>query len=127
MANRQKYEQEYVINTSPKILYNFLATPSGLAEWFADDVNSRGDNYIFEWDGSEEEAELIGKKKGEFIKFKWLEADDEEEYFEFRIEIDDITGDLSLIITDFADDDELEESQMLWDSQINELTQIIGG
>ena len=126
MSNKIKYELEFVMKSSPKILYNYLASPSGLGEWFADNVNSRGEIYTFVWDGSEEQAKLVSKKTNQSVRFKWLDADDDT-YFEFRIEIDDITKDVALIITDFADEDELEAASLLWESQIDDLHAILGG
>lgn len=117
---------EFVVKSSPKLLYNFMATPSGLSEWFADNVNSRGKNFTFFWDGSEEEALLISKKVGEYIRFRWLEDEDDEAYFEFKIQMDDLTKDVSLMVTDFAYEDEIEEAKDLWNSQINDLLHAIG-
>lgn len=121
-----KYELEFPIHASPAMLYQHFATPSGLEEWFADRVNSRGKIITFIWDGSEEQAELVAKKSEERAKYKWLESDDDDSYFEFRIQVDPITKDVSLIITDFAEEDELEESKMLWENQIDELKHRIG-
>ena len=109
------------------MLYQYFGTPSGLSEWFADNVNSRGEIYTFIWNDSEEQAKLLSKKRDQFIKYKWLEDEDKESYFEFRIEIDDITKDVSLIVTDFAEEDELDESKRLWKSQVNQLHSLIGG
>ena len=47
-------------------------------------------------------------------------------YFEIRIQVDGITKDVSLMVTDFAEDDEVEESKMLWDNQISDLKQVLG-
>lgn len=127
VSDKIKYELEFVMKSSASLLYKYLSSPSGLSEWFADNVNSRGEIYTFIWDGSEEQAKLLTKKRDQFIKFKWLEDDDKDSYFEFKIEIDAITKDVSLLITDFADDDELEESKMLWESQIEQLQGLIGG
>ncbi|NQX97934.1 MAG: SRPBCC domain-containing protein, partial [Flavobacteriales bacterium] len=83
--------------------------------------------FTFIWEDSEEQAKLLTKKRDQFIKFKWLEDDDDDTYFEFRIEIDAITKDISLLITDFCDEDELEESRLLWESQVDQLHGLIGG
>ena len=127
MSDKVKYELEFVIKSSASFLYKYLATPSGLSEWFSDNVNSRGELFTFIWDDSEEQAKLLSKKRDQFIKFKWLEDEDEETYFEFRIEIDAMTKDVSLMITDFCDEDELEESRLLWESQVDQLHGLIGG
>ncbi|MCF8714661.1 SRPBCC domain-containing protein [Joostella atrarenae] len=125
MEEKVKYELEFPIQSSPQLLYQYIATPSGLGEWFADNVNSRGELFTFIWDGAEEQAKLIRKKSGELVKFKWLESD-ENTFFEIKIVVDEITKDVSLMITDFADDDEVDEGKMLWENQISSLKQVIG-
>ncbi len=124
--DKVKFEIEFPIHASPSMLYQCFATPSGLEEWFADRVNSRGKVISFLWDDSEEEATIVTRKNGELAKYKWLESEDDESYFEFRIQVDAITKDVSLIVTDFAEEDEVEESKMLWTSQIDELKHRIG-
>ena len=125
MSTKEKFEIEFPIQASPQLLYNYISTPSGLSEWFADNVNSRGELFTFIWDDSEEQAKLITKKSTERIKFKWLDADDSS-YFELRIQVDGITKDVSLIVTDFSDDDEVDEAKMLWENQISSLKQVLG-
>jgi len=120
---KNKFELEYSINSSPKILYTRLSTPGGLAEWFADDINIRGNIYTFIWEGTEQQAELVTKKENQLVKFKWV---DDDEYFEFRIRRDELTGEVALIITDFAEDDEKDDTVDLWDSQISELKHALG-
>ena len=126
MADKIKFEIEFPIHASPHMLFQYFGTPSGLSEWFADNVNSRGELYTFIWDGTEEEAKVLQVKPQEKIRFKWLEDEDDKSFFEFRIEVDEITKDVSLIITDFADEDEVEESKMFWENQIDELKHTIG-
>jgi uncharacterized protein YndB with AHSA1/START domain len=126
MDDKVKYELEFPIHASPQLLYQYISTPSGLSEWYAENVNSRGEFFKFIWDGSEEEAKLLSKKSGERIKFKWLDDEDSATYFEIRIQVDEITKDVSIMITDFADEDEVEESKMLWENQISDLKQVLG-
>ncbi len=125
MSDKIKYEIEFVIQSSPQMLFQYIATPSGLSEWFADNVNSRGEMFTFIWDASEEQAKLVKRKSDEFVKFVWLESEDES-FFEMRIIVDEITSDVSLFITDFAEEDEVEESKMLWENQISSLKQVLG-
>jgi len=125
MDDKIKFEIEFVIQSSPQMLYQYLATPSGLSEWFADNVNSRGEKFIFIWDGTEEEALLLKRKTDEFVRFSWDENDDDS-FFEMKIIVDEITKDVSLFITDFAEDDEVEESKMLWTNQVSDLKQVLG-
>jgi uncharacterized protein YndB with AHSA1/START domain len=121
-----KYEIEFPIHASPHMLYQYFSTPSGLEEWFADKANSRGKVITFFWDDSEEEAMIVSRKQDERARFKWTESEGDDTYFEFRIQVDAITKDVSLMVTDFADEDELEESKMLWENQIEELKHRIG-
>ncbi len=123
---KQKYELEYSINSSTKVLFNRLSTPGGLAEWFADDVNLRGSVFTFIWEQTESLAELIQRKENKYIRFHWCSDEEEDTYFEFRLNQDELTGDVSVIITDFAEEDEKEDAIDLWDSQISELKHVIG-
>ncbi len=127
MEEKIKFEIEFTIQASPQLIYQYISTPSGLSEWFSDNVNSRGELFTFIWDDSEEKAKLISKKTGERIKFRWITDDDDQtSYFEIKIQVDEITKDVSLIITDFAEEDEVEESKMLWENQISSLKQVLG-
>ena len=128
MEEKIKFEMEFPIHASPQLLFQYISTPSGLSEWFADNVNSRGEVFTFIWNDSEEKARLLSKKSGERIKFRWLEDEEDEAsyYFEIKIQVDDITKDVSLIVTDFIEEDEIEEAKMLWDNQISDLKQVLG-
>ena len=128
MEEKIKFEMEFPIHASPQLLFQYISTPSGLSEWFADNVNSRGEIFTFIWNDSEEKARLLSKKSCERIKFRWLEDEEDEAsyYFEIKIQVDDITKDVSLIVTDFIEEDEMEEAKMLWDNQISDLKQVLG-
>lgn len=125
---KEKFQIEIPINSSKGVLFNIFSTPSGLSEWFCDDVNIKKDVHIFIWDGSEESARLISKKRDEFAKFRWLEDEEEgiHSFFEFRIKIDDLTGDTALVITDFAEEDEIDDAKELWAAQVDRLKQVLG-
>lgn len=128
MTEKVRYEIEFPINSSPQLLYQYISTPSGLQEWFAKSVNSRGEFFTFEWDDTEENARLSSKKTGEKVKFKWIDDNkkDTEYYFELRILEDEITKDVSLMVVDFAEEDEVEESKLLWENQVSDLKHVIG-
>jgi uncharacterized protein YndB with AHSA1/START domain len=126
MSAKVKFELEFPIHASPHMLYQYFGTASGLSEWFADNVNSRGEVFTFIWDGSEEKAKVLQERPDEKIKFKWIDENEDKTFFEFRVEVDEITNDVSLIVTDFAFEDELEEAKMFWESQIDELKHTIG-
>ena len=126
MPDKIKFELEFPMHSSPAFLYQYLSTPDGLSEWFADNVNSRSDVFTFIWNDSQEQARRLSYKTNEKIRYKWLEEEFEGAYFEFKILVDELTKDVSLIVTDFADEDEVEESKMFWENQISELKHTIG-
>lgn len=126
MDEKVKFELEFPIQVSPSLLYQYISTPSGLSEWFADNINSRGEVFTFIWGESEEEAKLLSKKSGERIKMRWLDDEDTSYFFEMRIQVDEITKDVSLMITDYAEEDEVEEGKMLWENMVTDLKQILG-
>ena len=128
MSSKIRYEIEFPINSSPQLLYQYISTPSGLQEWFADNVNSPGEFFTFVWNDFEENARLASKKSGEKVKFKWIDEDnkDTEYYFELRILEDEITKDVSLMVVDFAEEDEVDESKKLWENQVSDLKHVIG-
>ncbi len=123
-----KFEIEFAVKTSPKLLFPRLSTASGLSEWFADDVNIKDDIYTFLWDGSEEQARLITKKANSKVRWQWLEDEEEglDTYFELRYEIDPMTKSVILTLTSFAEPDEVEESRFLWEGQIGQLKRKLG-
>jgi hypothetical protein len=126
MSEKIKYEMEFPIQASSALLYQYISTPSGMQEWYADNVNSRGEFFNFIWEGSEEVARLISKQKGKSIRFQWMEDEGTSYYFEMCIVLDDITKDVCIIVTDFAEEDEVEEGKMLWENMIFELKHLLG-
>lgn len=127
MTELIKYSLEFPIRSSVTILYKRLSSAEGLAEWFADDVVVKDKMYKFFWDGSEQSAKLQKKEMNELIRYKWLDDNSSDGYFEFLIQIDEMTQDVALIITDFAEDEDEKESQTnLWTKQIDQLKRAIG-
>ena len=127
---KEKFQIEYPINSSKGVLFNCMSTPSGLSEWFSDDVNIKKDVHTFIWDGSEEVARLVTKKKDEYVKFKWMETEEDDNdgtYFELRIRVDEMTGERAIIVTDFAEEDDIEDARELWVAQLDRLRRVLGG
>ncbi len=117
-----KVQYEYSMHCQAEILYEYLATAEGLQEWFANEVEEKGDDFYFSWEhGSEEKATLIRYKPESFVRFRWEEDEGTKNYFELSIIIDEITEDLSLIITDFCDEDEQDENALYWENLIENL------
>ncbi len=128
MSYKEKFELEYLFKTSPKALDRMISTPGGLSEWFADDVNIQDDIFTFFWDGDEEQARLLTKKTKSKMKWRWLEdeEDDDDAYFEIKYEVDPMTKSVIVMITDFAESDEIDENIRLWDNQIEKLKTVLG-
>ena len=124
---RLRYELEYNLNCSPAVLFSRLCTPEGLCEWFAEDVSVDGDIFTFTWNKTETKARLVALKDNKFVRFEWLDDTNEESnYFEFRINIEELSGSLALIITDFSEPEEKEDSVNLWDAQLDDLKRALG-
>lgn len=121
-----KFEMEFVVHASAEMLYEFLSTASGLSEWFCDDLNIRNGIYTFIWDDQLQQARLLKTVDQQLVRFQWVDKTDGS-YFEFRIQRDDLTNDVSLIITDFAENAaERESAKLLWNSQVEKLMHVIG-
>lgn len=125
-ALKEKVTIEFMVNSSPAVLYEMISSPSGFAEWYCTDVNVRGDQYTFIWPDEQESTTLIGRKLGEVIRFHRNDDDDEGSYFEFRVRIDAMTNEVALIVTDHAWPAEVEETRNLWNSQIHSLLRVLG-
>jgi uncharacterized protein YndB with AHSA1/START domain len=119
------YSVEFPIRCSPAILYEFLSTPVGLQEWFADKVDQRDHKFYFTWNGSTEIAEVLEHVENEFIRYRW-ETYPKDEFFEFSIEQSPITSETILRITDFADKSDIKDQEQLWHSQVSDLKHRIG-
>ena len=124
--SKQLYTLEYPVRCSPSILFEFLSTPAGLGEWFAEQVDERDNIYYFGWNGAFEKADLVEKEHDKYIRFHWLSSPNEE-YFEFRIDKSEITNQTILIIKDFAEKKEIKDQTSLWDHQVKELFHRLGG
>jgi uncharacterized protein YndB with AHSA1/START domain len=125
MSEKKKFNIEYEIKSSPRILYGFLSEPNGLTQWFADDVSVRDQVYTFTWDGEEQKAKLLTLKENKLVRFKWVE-DEPQCYFEMEILQDELTNDVALSITDFAAEDAIGERKLIWDNQVEYLVSVLG-
>lgn len=127
MTKRKKIRLEYPVKSSPRMLFNCISTPSGLSQWFADDVDIYNNNYKFKWDKDEQIAELLKKNENKMIRFRWKDAANPDEFFEFEIIQDELTDDVALVVVDFVDIIDEQNAVRLWDSQVHELKTSLGG
>jgi uncharacterized protein YndB with AHSA1/START domain len=124
MTEKTKFQLEYEIKSSPKILFSYLNEPKALAQWFADEVDVKENVYKFTWHDEEKSAKLIGARDNKVVKFKWL--DDEPYFLELEIIQDELTNDVALMITDFAYEENLPDRKLIWDNQIDYLLSVLG-
>ena len=125
MSKKVLYTLEYPVRCSPGILYEFLRTPAGIQEWFADKVDERDDQFSFSWNGSTDTAELIDSEEDKFVRFRW-DYMGKEEYFEWRIDKSEVTNQTILVISDFAEKKEIKDQSQLWEYQVKELFHRLG-
>ena len=122
----EKYELQYIFVAAPKLLFNYLSTAQGLSEWFAEKVDLKNDIFHFYWGDTEQKAVISSKKENEHIRFKWVD-EEFDNYFEFKIDNNSVYSEITLIIIDFAYEEDREESEMVWNSAIKKMLRIIGG
>ena len=130
----QKLTIEYPLNTrSPKIVWDLISNAAGLQKWVADQVTEDGDTITFTWghpwtERDTKQSRIIAKEKYDFIRMLWdYHEQTPEAYWEMRIEQSELTGELNLLITDFAaDDDEETDLRGIWDDNLERLHQVSG-
>ncbi|MEO7306551.1 MAG: START-like domain-containing protein [Ferruginibacter sp.] len=125
MSKKVLYTLEYPVRCSPGILFDFLRTPAGLQEWFADKVDERDGQFSFSWNGTEDKAELVDSEEDKFVRFRW-DYMSKDEYFEWRIDKSEVTNQTILVISDFAEKKEIKDQSQLWEYQVKELFHRLG-
>jgi hypothetical protein len=124
---KEKYHIEFVFEKVGKaILWDYISTFAGLSEWFADKAVVDGNVFTFSWSKASANAEIIAMNQGNYIRFHWLDDKDLPTFFELHLHKNELTGDIILEITDFAEKDEMDSAVNLWESQIKTLRRTIG-
>ncbi|WP_422362319.1 START-like domain-containing protein [Reichenbachiella sp.] len=123
-----KYVGEYEVKASKKMLYPYLSTASGLAQWFADDVNIDEDKvFTVIWDGEENKAKMVSHRTNSQVKFEFISDDDDPNYVEFKIDMNELTQSVFIRVTDYSEMDDEQELEELWESLMTDLREIVGG
>ncbi|MDN5204901.1 START-like domain-containing protein [Fulvivirgaceae bacterium BMA10] len=129
---KNKFTTEFEINASKKMLFPYLYTASGLAQWFADDVNVNEDKvFNFIWDGEDHKAKMTAHRTNSYVKFEFLpsrdDEDDDHSFFEFKLDKNELTQSVFLRITDYSDMDDEDELQDMWENLVLTLRETVGG
>ncbi len=118
-----KFTLEYIFNCSPDLLYHYMSSPDALRDWFADSVHYKDGIFYFQWDKTEQRAQMISRKEPEHVRFSWLDRPGY--YFELRLNRDDLTNETAMLVTDFTDDNDFEGAKLVWDNQVGRLRSVI--
>lgn len=121
---KQKIILEYALAATTKSIFRAVSTSPGLCEWFADDVDITGSTYTIYWNKIPHIAHMVSKKENQHLRLRW--SDQTDCYFEFKIVKNELTNANTLIVTDFAEVSECQESIELWNNQIEKLKRSIG-
>ena len=130
--SKRRFEMEYSINASPKLLFPYLASASGLAQWFCDDVRLDPDHRInMVWDKQNHYAEVTTQRPGRSIRYVFLDEHKrplaDASYLDFSLEFSKITDEIFLRITDYSDHSDGQEQLELWDGLVGKLREQVGG
>ncbi|MDZ7608870.1 MAG: START-like domain-containing protein [Cyclobacteriaceae bacterium] len=128
---KTRFTFEYEFNASKKMLYPYFASASGLAQWFAEDVNVDEDgNLNFIWEGIDHKAKLVSHRTNSYAKFVFLEDNEEgpdSDWVEFKIELNEMTETTFVKVTEYADFEDKDEQTMLWEGLLQTLKELVGG
>jgi len=127
-VNHDRITLEYPMKTSVKILFSRLSTAEGLSQWFADNVESEENRFVFTWEEEQQVAEKVAEKENHYVRYRWIDDENSvgEKYFEFRVEQNELTREVILTIIDQAEPEEHDSVKELWDFYVENLKRLIG-
>ena len=128
---KTKFVAEYELRASPKMLFPYLSTASGLSQWFAAKVNTMPEQrFDFQWDNESHIARQVSMRQNKGVRFEFIdtaETGSEHNYVDFRVDQSELTQATFLRITDFSTNPDEDDLQDLWDGLIDKLKEIVGG
>jgi len=116
--SKEKFHIEFLMgNASQNSLWRMISQIDGLSEWFADEVSMDESEtiYTFTWGKSYNQAVILGQKPQSYIRYRWIDEEEEDCYFEFNLRKLDLSGDMTLEVTDFAEPDDKGDAISLWE------------
>lgn len=129
---KRRFEMEYAINASPKILFPYIASASGLSQWFCDDVRLDPDHRLnMVWDKQSHFAEIATQRPGRSIRYVFLDEHKrpltDANYLDFTLESSQITDEVFLRVTDYSEYLDEQEQQEQWEGLVSRLREQVGG
>ncbi|AUD02980.1 START-like domain-containing protein [Spirosoma pollinicola] len=125
-----KFIAEYELRASPKMLFPYISTASGLSQWFASKVNTMPEQRLdFQWDNESHIARQVSMRQNKGVRFEFLDTDEngnDNNYVDFRVDQSELTQSTFLRITDYSSTADEEELQDLWDGLMYKLKEIVG-
>jgi len=121
MEKLEQFSMEFHVETTPKLLFTLISTPEGLTRWFAPTLQEGDDTFVFQWPGNEQKVKMMQVKENEYVIFKWLMDYHKDLDLEMRIETDPMATGVTLIVSDFAEQGDIDFSKRLWETQVGKL------
>lgn len=135
--SKYKFQTEFEINASKKMLFPYLNSASGLSQWYAEDVTINEDKvFNFKWDGEDHKAKIVAQRTNHFVKFEFItengnaspdQIDEDPSYLELKLDMNELTQSVFLTVVDYSESDDFEELQDVWESLVFNLKEIVGG
>ncbi len=126
---KYKFVTEYELRSSPKVLFPYISTASGLEQWFAEKVVILPDQrFDIQWDGDSHIARMVSHRLNKAVKYEFEPAteDTDPAYIEFKLEVSDLTQSTYLKIIDYSLNSDEQELISLWNGFIDRLKDIVG-
>jgi len=132
IQTKTRFVVEFPINASPKILFPYLATASGLSQWFCDDVRYvEGQRLNFIWDHENHYAEISGQRLNRAVRFVFLDEHrqpvSDATFLEFTLDASQVTDEVYLRVVDYSAFNDAGEQQEMWDGLVAKLREQVGG
>ena len=125
-----KFITEYELRASPKMLFPYISTASGLSQWFASKVNTMPEQrFDFQWDNESHIARQVSMRQNKGVRFEFLDTDgqgSDNNYVDFRVDQSELTQSTFLRITDYSPTTDQDELNDLWDGLMDKLKEIVG-
>ena len=129
----QKITLEYPLSTkSTRLVWDMISNAAGLQKWLADQVVEDEESMTFTWghpwtERDTKTSQILECNKYSHIRMKWdYQEEDPQAFWEIRLEPSELTGQLNMLITDYADADDIEDLRGIWDENLDRLHRVSG-